>query len=344
MIPNLRFLHAVVFGGLLTAAGSVSAQGTAFTYQGRLNDNGQLATGLYDFTFALFGLSSGGNQVGATVTNSVTPVAGGLFTATLDFGPGVLTGSNLWLEVAVRTNASGGGYTTLSPRQQILATPYAILADAANNLAATNLSGTVGNSQLANSSLTVNAGPGLAGGGIVPLGGSTTLSNAGLLSITGNVDITALTSNGVVKLGSSATRTNIPNTLVKRDANGSFGAGSLSLTGSVVASDFKLTGGSQSFVTGLEAGRLLWGGVHADGTVAFGTGFTVSRSGAGTYTVIFTSPFGDTPSVVFSPPYGQTPAWASTFSALATNSVVIKTWNGDFQTDADFGFIAVGRR
>ena len=189
MKSKILLLSVVTIGGLLTPVTSLFAQGTAFTYQGRLNDNGQPANGSYDLTFALFGDSNGGSQVGNTVTNAGTGVSSGLFTATLDFGPGVFTGTNLWLEVAVRANGSAGGYTTLSPRQPVLPTPYAIMASTANSLSgtlpATNLSGVVGNDQLANSSLTVNAGTGLAGGGTVALGGSTTLSNAGLLSIDG---------------------------------------------------------------------------------------------------------------------------------------------------------------
>ena len=45
------------------------AQGTAFTYQGRLNDGGSPASGSYDLTFALFDAATSGNQVGGTVTN-----------------------------------------------------------------------------------------------------------------------------------------------------------------------------------------------------------------------------------------------------------------------------------
>jgi hypothetical protein len=37
----------------LSVAGAAFAQGTAFTYQGRLNGAGGLANGSYDLTFAL---------------------------------------------------------------------------------------------------------------------------------------------------------------------------------------------------------------------------------------------------------------------------------------------------
>jgi hypothetical protein len=50
--------------------------------------------------------------------------------------------------------------------------------------------GGVTNAMLANSSLTVKAGTGLSGGGAVALGGSTTLNNAGVLSVTTGAGIT----------------------------------------------------------------------------------------------------------------------------------------------------------
>ncbi|MGH7209053.1 MAG: tail fiber domain-containing protein [Nitrospiraceae bacterium] len=44
--------------------------------------------------------------------------------------------------------------------------------------------GSIGTADLANSALTINAGVGIAGGGTVQLGGSTTLTNVGVLSVT----------------------------------------------------------------------------------------------------------------------------------------------------------------
>jgi hypothetical protein len=118
------------------------AQGTAFTYQGRLDNNGSPANGSYDLTFGLFSVSNGPGQVGITLTNLSTGVNGGLFMTTLDFGPGIFTGTNLWLEIAVRTNGAAG-FSTLSPRRQLTPTPYAIFANSANNLV-----GPLGSAQL----------------------------------------------------------------------------------------------------------------------------------------------------------------------------------------------------
>src|ERR1035437_5440178 len=104
---------------------STYGQGTAFTYQGRLTDGTNAANGRYDLTFSLFSVSSGPGQVGSIYITSASPVSNGLFTVTLDFGAGVFTGPARWLEISVRTNG-GGAYTTLSPRQAITATPYAL--------------------------------------------------------------------------------------------------------------------------------------------------------------------------------------------------------------------------
>ena len=106
---------------------SVRAQGTAFTYQGRLNAGNAPANGNYDLIFTLFGTNAGGSAVAGPVTNSATFVTNGLFTVLIDFGLGAFTGNPGWLEIGVQTNG-GSGFTTLSPRQPLTPTPYAILA------------------------------------------------------------------------------------------------------------------------------------------------------------------------------------------------------------------------
>lgn len=155
---------------LLTAANSyfstAHAQGTAFTYQGRLNSGGAPANGLYDLRFRLFLDSFGNNQAGGTVLDSAVPATNGLFLATVDFGPGIFTGTNYWLEVDVRTNGASA-YTDLSPLQEVTPAPYAVFANTASNL-----SGTLPAAQL---------------GGMVPSANFTgTYSNAVTLNNSGN--------------------------------------------------------------------------------------------------------------------------------------------------------------
>ncbi len=118
------------FGALIVlciSASATLAQTTAFTYQGKLADTGNLANGTYDFQFKLFDVVSGGNQQGAILTLNGVAVSNGIFTVTLDFGAcaSCFPGADRFLEIGVK--ASGGGpFTTLTPRQQMTATTYAI--------------------------------------------------------------------------------------------------------------------------------------------------------------------------------------------------------------------------
>jgi hypothetical protein len=123
-------LAAIFFGG---SAGRLAAQGTAFFYQGRLSDTGTLANTNYDFRFAIYNAETNGTPASVLITNSAVPVSNGLFTVTLDFGSGVFTGSDAWLDIAVRA-AGTASFTPLSPRQPILPVPYAIFAGSASNL------------------------------------------------------------------------------------------------------------------------------------------------------------------------------------------------------------------
>jgi hypothetical protein len=127
----MKSLHLCVCGAILSGAVVAGfGQGTAFLYQGQLTANGSPANGAYDLTFALF---NAGGPTGSLLTNPATAVSNGLFSVALDFGPSVFNGSNLWLQIGVRTNG-GGGFTALSPMQPILAAPYAVLAATAGNL------------------------------------------------------------------------------------------------------------------------------------------------------------------------------------------------------------------
>jgi hypothetical protein len=142
--PSVRVIGAA-FSSLFLAITPAFAQGTAFTYQGQLQNNGSLAGGTYNLTFTLFATNSGGSAVAGPVTNSAIAVSNGLFTVTVDFGAGVWNGTTNWLEIAVETNGSGS-FTTLSPRQRVTPTPYAITAENLyGTVAGGGLSGTYSN-------------------------------------------------------------------------------------------------------------------------------------------------------------------------------------------------------
>ena len=109
--------------------------GSGFTYQGRLDLEGAPADGTYDFQFRLFDAATGGSAVGTTVTVNDVDVEDGLFTVVLDFGANAFDGQARWLRIAVREGSSTGAYSTLSPRQSLTATPYALFALQAGSVA-----------------------------------------------------------------------------------------------------------------------------------------------------------------------------------------------------------------
>jgi len=113
---------------------SILAQGTAFTYQGRLNNGGTPVTGVYDLSFTLYdSVDLPDSVLAGPITNAATGVTNGLFTVTLDFGTGLFSGTVHLLEIGVRTNGVGA-FVTLSPKQPLTAAPYAIYAGNAGAL------------------------------------------------------------------------------------------------------------------------------------------------------------------------------------------------------------------
>jgi hypothetical protein len=118
--------HALLAATTLAIVTATAAIAQPFTYQGELTNNGQPATGSFDVLLTVHSASTGNAQVGAQTLAANTPLTNGRFTATVNPGTDVFNGSDRWLEVAVRPSGSGGGYTTLTPRQKITAAPYAI--------------------------------------------------------------------------------------------------------------------------------------------------------------------------------------------------------------------------
>jgi hypothetical protein len=106
--------------------------GTAFTYQGHLYDNNDVADGLYDFQFKLYDADAGGGQIGSDVNIPDMDVYAGYFTVELDFGD-IPDGNAVWLEIGVRPGQleDPNSYTALSPRQQVTPAPYALYAKTA---------------------------------------------------------------------------------------------------------------------------------------------------------------------------------------------------------------------
>jgi microcystin-dependent protein len=133
MKTKRNLIHLCLLGTMALVMGNsqlstAQAQGTtAFTYQGQLNSGAGNANGTYDLRFAVYDANLAGNSIAGPITNSAVAVSNGLFTVTLDFGAGVFTGTNYWVEIGVRTNG-GAGFATLVPRQPLTPAPYALYA------------------------------------------------------------------------------------------------------------------------------------------------------------------------------------------------------------------------
>jgi hypothetical protein len=190
-------LGAVLWTAMFLHPSTPLAQGTAFNYQGRLDADGAPANGSFDLRFAIYDAASGGNLLAGPQTNAAVGVSNGQFTVVLDFGAGVFTGPARWLDIGVRTNA-GGAFTTLSPRQKLTPTPYAIQsahAAAAGSLTgtlpATQLTGTLPLAQLPPAVVTNNATNVVLRGAFTGNGAGLTNLNAAALA-SGTVPAAAL--------------------------------------------------------------------------------------------------------------------------------------------------------
>jgi hypothetical protein len=167
------------------------AQSTAFTYQGQLVQSGMPYNGPAEMQFTLFNTPSGGVAM-ATNTPTVASinVSNGLFTVALDFGAAAFPGAERWLEIQARTGL--GAFITLTPRQALTPTPYAIYASKAMML-----DGTLPASQLVgtySSALTFNNAANVFNGAFNGSGAGLTGLNASELT-SGSVPDARLAAN-----------------------------------------------------------------------------------------------------------------------------------------------------
>ena len=168
----------------LAMPASAAPLGSAFSYRGLLNRDGNAANGLYDLRLALYDDAIAGVQVGSTVSTNGLGVTNGLFTVALDFGPGCFDGNGRWLEISVRTHGNDA-FTTLVPRQALLTIPYA------------SYSLNAGNARYASS-----AGSAFGNGA-----GLTNLNGAGIQP--GTVPASAIVAGGVYPAGDGGGLTNL---------------------------------------------------------------------------------------------------------------------------------------
>jgi hypothetical protein len=225
LIPVLALTLVPIFNSPLTIA---QAQGTAFTYQGRLNASGAPASGSYDLVFTLYTTNTTGSALAGPVTN-------GLFTTFVDFGPGVFTGASNWLAIAVSTNAANS-FSTLAPRQQLTPVPFAITAaNLSGSIAPSSISGTIPLAQLPQGLLTNNATAITLSGNLFGNFGGTFFGNGGGLTnlsasqLTSGTLADARLSGNVALLNGNQTFTG-SNTFVTGNFNCAFAGNSTAVT------------------------------------------------------------------------------------------------------------------
>lgn len=126
------------------------AIGTAFTYQGTLEESGAVASGSYDLQFQL--LDAGNAAVGAPLVADNVNVVDGVFTVQLDFGAAAFDGDDRRMRIAVRPGASVGAFTPLNPPTALTATPYAQVSSVAE-IASSIANNTVNSARIVNGSI-----------------------------------------------------------------------------------------------------------------------------------------------------------------------------------------------
>lgn len=240
----------LIVASLFLVTPVVRAQGTAFTYQGLLKSNGVPFTGLIDLNISVHDAPTNGTSLGGSTLFDDHPVTNGLFTVTLDpLHPAIFTGGPRYLSVLVRAAESTGSFIQLNPKQLISPTPYAITAS--------NLTGTIGSNSISNNAITSLK---IADGAI---------ANSDINVAAGIVDTklaTISTPGKVLNTATTATNANLPNTIVARNADGDFSAGTItaafagngggltnidaaSLNGSSSSDFWKITGNSGTHPT-----------------------------------------------------------------------------------------------
>jgi hypothetical protein len=373
--------HAVkpltVMLALLAATSHVAfAQSTAFTYQGDFQQGGAPANGPHDVRFRLFDAPNGGAQVGITICVDNVPVAVGLFTATIDFGTAFANASSRHLEVEVHQDsgldcANTTGYTTLSPRQAITPAPRATAANTAFSLSAPDGSptsalfvdsaGNVGiGTTTPNTPLGVRAPSGgeLPGAGVRIQGFSSGVGNLAYMDFRnatstrigyvgdgggGDDSIYLHSDSGSVHLSTSF------GDAVSATPSGDVGIGTPIPTARLdVRGDIRLGSTGQYLAPAAQENlRIVRGAVFSDGNIQAGSGFSVTPTATGIYTVTFSQPFTSMPVIAAtarSSPTQSVMNLANIDNVTSTSFQVRVTWLSGSLQKGPFHFIAVGPR
>lgn len=361
---------------VLALAAAAAAQPTAMTYQGRLKDGGQPASGTYDFRFRLFDAAQGGNQLGETMCLDNQAVADGLFTTSLDFGQQFASPDQRFLDIQVRADTglgcgSGNGFVSLKPRQPLTAAPLASHANSAFALDAADggptdavfvdAEGKVGigtSTPQATIELLANRDGDTPGEGIRIQGTSGGVDNVSYISFlngsgarTGYVGDGGGSDNSVFlnsDFGDVVLYSANSGAVLTAKANGRVGIGTTEPLAKLdVRGDIRFGPQGQYLAPGAEEDlRIIRGTVASDGSTIVGSGFSCSHLGKGHYLIAFSKPFAQTPTITITADYiPSNDAWfAEADNVSATSSEAYMTGFNFGASDRAFHFIAIGPR
>lgn len=275
---NRRLANALLVGFLALfslCASSQTQQGTAFSYQGELDQNGDGISGNTDMVFSLFDATTDGNKIGSSLsftaaTGNPVDVQNGVFSVILDFGaPAFITpvSDQRFLEVTVNGNV-------LVPRTAIENAPYALQSQTAE-LAYSVPNASIGSAQIVTSQVQQRVNGTCASG----LSISAIAANGTVSCQASSGTITGVTAgSGLVGGGNSGAVTlSVDPTAVQSRVNGSCATGSGIR---VVNSDGSVSCqlGNAGTITGVIAGSGLSGG-GASGTVSLAVAPPVTLNG-----------------------------------------------------------------
>jgi hypothetical protein len=271
----------------------LAPMGQGFTYQGQLNDSGgHPINKSCDFRFIIYDAEIGGGQVGPIQEKTAISVNGGHFTVLLDFGSTAFLGDARWLEVAVKCSGDDD-YSTLSPRQPLTPTPYALdtdLLDGQHAMAFSSAGHTHWGQTWTGSStgLTLSSDTiGLSSSGSTygVYGLSTSTSGSGVY---GNANATSGTNYGVYGISASTTGTGVYGNAnaISGTNYGVYGI-SASTDGTGVYGNANAISGTSNGVYGISAstaGTGVYGNADAISGTNYGVyGVSASTDGTGVY-------------------------------------------------------------
>ncbi len=305
----------------------------AFTYQGQLKRAGVPMNGPIDARFSLWLNSTGQSpehQIGSALALDSVEVANGLFNVELDFGQNALNGNARWLQVEIHDHADPPGtFTTLSPRQALIPTPYALQTRGIVVLD----NGNVGiGTKTPSGPLTVHA----SGAGFLHEDGThqltTKLDGSGAaigtisdhpLSFFTSDDLPAITIDTSRRVGIDTT-----SPAAKLDVRG----------------DIKLGSSGELFaVASAQNLRIIAGEFDSDGNES-ASDFSVSHSFTGAYSVFFDPPFSGSP-VVTATCHDSVAAYPYLFNVTRSGMTISVSAPLNFvSVDNATYFIAIGPR